>query len=575
MDFEAKTTIWFSRTGIDEQNKVVLKTQEELFNFITDNRHIIGRSEDCSFQRADGYFTMRIDNDQITYYNLLRADTVMYMNDEVPGCFYIVGNIISVEWKNPNCSFVNFKIDWFMTYQTAVDWSKTVAYLEREHVVEDWTADSNPAFANIGPAEDFNVLPDTPIWHTGKFFNPTMVMITSPYNKDGKAVFDGDIRGGMYSSLQVKAVEASEANDVFTTIANLPEASINNIVGVEAFPSEWLQFLAQGTDASSGDIKMPNLKAVHIAAKENPAVPDYRNSKCWSSPYTVIRIMSSDGDSLDFNPQWFGGNTSEYVPMLRVSSCGGMFGGAAFTLKHTNEGIFDWNYWQNFSIMIRQLPKCPWTADQYTDWAAVNMKHLLASGAVNIARGVVGVASNTVYHPPQTLDFGAGGKMDFDGYNDPGWGAANSVLNTISALNNIAATIGQHKATGAAINGGGGGNLFDIGNASWGFKVVYYQAQPYLMNSIDNYFDRFGYRVNRLKNLTLENRPIWTFLKTHECHVTLKTGGGIPYIGQLAINNMFNRGVTMWRKDPLLGSRRIGDFSKPEENKAPPGGFKA
>lgn len=583
MDFEPLTNIYFCRTGIDDNNKVFFKDQEQMKNFMLDSRHLINVTKANSFQRADGFYTIRVDHSEIPYYALLRADTVFYLNEETLSAFYIVGNVLSVDWKNPDCSYVHFKMDHFMTFHTSVDWQKTSAYIEREHVKEDWTSSGNPAFSNIGPTEDFHVMADTPIWHKEETFSPTMVLIQSPYNQDGKAEFAGTIKGGMYSSLQVKAVESSEANDYFKTIANLPEASINNIVSVEAFPSEWLQFLAEGTESNSGQTMVAPYDAVHIAAKSNPAVPKYNNAKCWSSPYTIIRIMSSEGESLDFNPQWFGGDTSSYIPLYKVTSCGGMFGGCAFTLKHQNEGIFDWKYWANFCVMLHTLPKCPWTADQYTDWAKVNMGPLVVHGAVSVARGVTGtigalngIAESAVVD--WAFDGNSGMATGLD-VRTPGMqtgigGMVNAIGGTANTLANIAATIGQAKSTGAAVQGGGGGNLFDIGQGAWGFKTIYYQAQPYLMNSIDQYFDRFGYRVNRLKRIEIESRPIWNFIKTHECHVAMKPNAGVPYVSQLAINAMFNKGVTMWNPKQVLAGRPIGDFSNPEQNKAPNGGYK-
>lgn len=561
MDFEPKTNIIFSKTGVDDNNKYVYDTIVEYINTVINSPNCrIGETRENSFQRGDGFYTIRVDHSELPYFALLRADTVAYLNAETLSAFWIIGNVLAVEWKNPDCSFVRFKIDYFMTFQQFIDWDKTHAYIEREHVKEDWSSSGNPLFANIGPAEDFRVIPDTPIYHWNKGYVPSMTMIQDPYNDNGEAVFDGQYRGGMFSSLQVHLCHVSDANEHLTKIAESNDCSINNVVSVEGFPVEWMEVLEADSEGFL-DLSDVQLNSVHIEGKNNKSVPNYNNAKCWSAPYTIIRLMSSDGEQQDFNPQWFGNDVDSYTLMQRVCGCGGMFAGAAATFRHKNEGIFNWETWENFMVMIKALPKCPWTADGYTDWSSVNMTPTIAKGIIgggqnilNGAAGVVSAISPTTTKP--VPDVGAATMS-----------VANAIGNTAMDTINIVQNIGQERATGATIRGGGGGNLFDIGQKSWGFKVVYYQAQPYLMTSIDNFFSRFGYRVNRLKKLNLKNRPYWTFIKTAECHVLSKPNGGMTFIAEKVINAMFNSGVTLWTMQAFNEGRQIGDFSNPEKNK--------
>lgn len=80
------------------------------------------------------------------------------------------------------------------------------------------------------------------------------------------------------------------------------------------------------------------------------------------------------------------------------------------------------------------------------------------------------------------------------------------------------------------------------------------------MKSVDAFFDRFGYRVSRLKIPERSSRPFWNYVKTSEGHVS----GNIPAMYRTQIENMLNSGVTFWN----VGARAIGDFSNPAENKA-------
>lgn len=546
MNFQPNTDVYFCHTGIDAQNKVWCKTQKELIDTITNGDNYVGMMVNCSFQRADGYYIIRVDHSRIPYYQLLQCDTVLYNNREQDSSFFIVGNIVGVEWKNEECSFVRFVIDPFMTYGNMIDFDNTFAYVQREHVKEDWSGDpeggGNPLFSNIGPAEDFSALADTPIFSDNVHFELNYVLIHSPYGDDGKPVFGGQTAGHMYSSLQTKLVSVAEANRFFTTIADSKDASINNIVGVYAFPPMFLSALESGE--ATYTINDP---AINIAAKQNPNVPIYNNAKCWSAPYCNIRLIGSNGAMVDFTPQWFGNDISEYTCEMKCTMAGKQFGGIAGTFRNKN-GIFDWKCWNDFTVCLTELPRCYWTADGFTDWMSYSQGPIIAKTLNSVIR----TASDIVFSAskPQT--------------------AVPSVINSVTSMvdtaTNIGASISQQKATGATINGGNDtSNLFDVGQNSWGFKIVYYMAQPYIMHSIDDYFDRFGYRINKLKKLELETRPIWNYIQTAECHVIPKTG--IPIIFETQINQMFNNGVTIWNRDKYMSGQKIGDFSKAAQNR--------
>ena len=83
--------------------------------------------------------------------------------------------------------------------------------------------------------------------------------------------------------------------------------------------------------------------------------------------------------------------------------------------------------------------------------------------------------------------------------------------------------------------------------------------RPSEMRSLDNYFDKYGYRVNLLKVPNVDTRPLWNYVKTTEAHV----GGNFPKAYRTAIEGMLNRGVTFWH----TGAVEIGDYSNPAGNK--------
>lgn len=569
MNYQPDTIIRFCRTGIDEQNKIVCHTQQELFDCMTKEGTVMGIMEKSSFQRIDSFaFQVRVDHNDIPYYNLLKCDTIFYINDETAS-FYIVGNILKVDWKNDSCSFVTFKVDAFMTYQTMISWDTTFAYIEREHIKNDWSSDGgNPLYSNFGPSEGFGTQADVPFYIWKKNFTPENVCIQSPYSVRGETVFNGQVRGHLYTSLQSVFAGPNEANSFFEQIAENKDCSINNIVGVFGIPNEWFSTIANGGSAYGGD-KSEEIPAVNVAAKSLPSMIEYNNAKCWAAPFTVIRLMSSDGDSKDFNPQWLGNDQDEYTVRYRAAGAGGMFGGAQCTFMNKN-GAFNWDGWNDFIVALSSLPNCPWTADGFKDWQSVNgnaaVMGRVNAGNQSVISALNELASTLVGMSKAKTPLEKGAAFASGALNEAG-----IISDAINTQMKLAASIQQEKSTGAAVQGGGTFNpILDVATDNWGFKIVYYSTQIYAMKCVDNYFDRFGYLINKLKKLEIENRPIWTYVKTIECHVNSTTG--IPFIYESAINNMFNSGVTFWRLNQYLAGQKIGDFSKAHDNRGIGGG---
>ena len=79
------------------------------------------------------------------------------------------------------------------------------------------------------------------------------------------------------------------------------------------------------------------------------------------------------------------------------------------------------------------------------------------------------------------------------------------------------------------------------------------------MRGVDAFFDRYGYKVMRLKTPNINTRPCWNYVKCSEAHVA----GTFPYVYKQQVENMLNAGCTFWN----VGARDIGDYSNPVENK--------
>lgn len=70
-----------------------------------------------------------------------------------------------------------------------------------------------------------------------------------------------------------------------------------------------------------------------------------------------------------------------------------------------------------------------------------------------------------------------------------------------------------------------------------------YTIRREFAESIDNYFDMYGYATNKLKVPNINNRPNWNYVKTQGLNIT---GENISQEDIQTLKNMFDNGITLW-----------------------------
>ncbi len=73
-----------------------------------------------------------------------------------------------------------------------------------------------------------------------------------------------------------------------------------------------------------------------------------------------------------------------------------------------------------------------------------------------------------------------------------------------------------------------------------------------VLESIDNYFTMFGYKVNKVKTPSRRNRPAYTYLKTKGCHAD----GGAPADAIQRIEQIYDNGIRFW-----VNASDVGNYS--------------
>ena len=99
-----------------------------------------------------------------------------------------------------------------------------------------------------------------------------------------------------------------------------------------------------------------------------------------------------------------------------------------------------------------------------------------------------------------------------------------------------------------SIKTAGNDTLFNLINSNRKIDIIKYQPKPSVMRRLNEYFKRFGYRVNKYSYLAfyLNNRKNYNFVKTNYCNIS---AAKVPLIHIEKIKEIFNRGTTIWHID--------------------------
>lgn len=101
------------------------------------------------------------------------------------------------------------------------------------------------------------------------------------------------------------------------------------------------------------------------------------------------------------------------------------------------------------------------------------------------------------------------------------------------------------------------GNTGDINFSSNtnGFYLYQIRQKPEYLKIVDDYFSRFGYKINNIENPNIIGRQNWNYVEIgqNECIGY----GTVPTIFMEEINNACRKGVTIWHNHENVGNYKL------------------
>lgn len=205
-------------------------------------------------------------------------------------------------------------------------------------------------------------------------------------------------------------------------------------------------------------------------------------------------------------------------------------------------------YNEDESIGLGKYPSFSWSSDGFTNWMTQNAVNL-GVRVVNTAVGGVGqIAGGAMsMKSSETLSGQTGGAMGIIS------GVTSIATNTASMIGDMfRASMGSNTAQGNA----NAGDISFNQNINR-FKVMHMRPKKEYLQIIDDYFTRYGYKVNRIKVPNITGRTYWNYV---EIGASEDIGyGDVPANYMEIINSACRKGVTIWHNHANIGNYSLSN----------------
>ena len=494
-------------------------------------------------------------------YTYIKKDSVIYINepiDNIIGCNYLyyVNKgftektyycfITNMEYENENCTKITFETDCFQTWYFDINYHQS--FIKREHVSDDTIGlHTIPENLDVGDViceetEELMSLDD------GEYEDVTegcYIVVETTFNPaeapslqdlSGVTCINGNISGswvlafsffgGLTSNidLYIQHVMREKSADVIRNMYIAPKELIDSL----RTEDKEIRDLVHGTYRFKKILNSTEsvTRGKVIKAIQNFSGINIKNNKCFCYPYNYMLASNNVGNNIIYKYEDFtiynNPDIANY-PCLFMDYEMALSIGCSIRLiprEYKNKGK-DYNE----TIPLAKFPTCAWSGDAFTNW--------LTQNAVNIGTSITEIVGGTA------LGFASGGVL-----STAGMGVA------LSGATKTAGLIGEFREAKLKPSIEGGSNSGDVNYSSGKntFIISHMRAKNEYLKIIDEYFSKYGYKVNIIKNISFNSRLNWNYIETEDCNIT----GDIPQEDLKIIKQMFNNGVTMWHNPSTI-----------------------
>lgn len=514
---------------LDSEYKNILNYTETQMLTLVNNKKV-AQSTDCSFIRQ-GENSIQIN---VPYGTALKCNYMAFQNPDYSNKWFFAF-IDSVEYISNGTTRINFTIDECSTWYDY--WTAEPCIVIREHVNDD-TIGLNIVDEGLEYGEYVSNGSVSPVQMNELGY---MLQATQHYdtNRNPSPNVATNI-GGVYS------------NGVFFYCANVTDlyyiiyqydragkgAAIQNVYMIPSYFVDNKPNAVTANDNWWHGMTTPASFAYTVAKPTSLDGYTPRNKKLLTQPYSILVVDNNNGSSNTLYFENFSNSSNATFDIYGVPTIGGSI--MCVPTNYKNRTSFDQE-----GLIAGKYPTCGWTNDVYTNWLTQNAVNLstghVAQGVQILGGGIAGALGIATGNP---VVAGAGGT---------GFGGGLKSLQDEYAQ--------KYQYSIMPPSAGGNINAGDVLTCSTKNKFYFIKMSIKAVNArrIDEWFDRFGYKVNRLKLPNQTGRPHWNYVQIgagEDIGVSTNQQISVPANSMDVINSVYRAGTTIWHSHD-----EIGDFT--------------
>ena len=509
---------------LDKTYKNIINyTQTDMISLCNTNK--IAVASTYSFIKH-GENRIRVD---FTYSDCLRANYIAFQNSEYSNKWFFAF-IDSVEYVSDATTIINYTVDVFSTWFRNVTIDK--CFIEREHVNDDTLGlHTIPEGLELGEYvvnySSMDTVNDDVTVVTGSLITPSEVNLSNT-----------PVRCNIYNGIPTPLVYCRWDNlsELSTFLNNLSsKGKLDYLVSMFLAPT-WLcplwdssidTHIINGIDGSTGTSVLSSDLEISRMTTVDGLTP--HNNKLLCYPYCFIALSNSVGQYGIYRQEnWLLQQTSN---KMLVRMYGALTGGCSIRAVPISYNKEIGSYLEE-SVSIGKFPELAWGGDLYTNWQTQNGVNVLGLELTHSESAIIG---NTM-----TALMG----WNRNNFEQMGSGVGGLFTEMKQMYQNTLTPLGVRGSI----------NTADVLNGMHENGLRYYQMSiKYEYASIiDQYFDRFGYKVNTCKSPNLTGRTYWNYIKIGASEVI--GHGNIPADAMSKINEVMRAGTTIWHNHSNIGN---------------------
>lgn len=526
---------------LDKSYKDVIDyTEQQMVTLCQQNA--VASSNNYSFIRSE----KNVIKTSFLYNDALKCNYMAFQNPDYSNKWFFAF-IDDVEYANDGTSKIHYTIDEFSTWYDY--WYTESCFVLREHVNDDTIGlHTVPEGLEIG---DYvvNLTGDveTNLYTTELIcIGVSWLPDNTPFSTPNRVY--GGVFSGMYYILFKFTESASKFVQAYADLGRLENVINIFMIPISIANVDYNDGWSTGNLGNQTGINfrvLPNSAGVITLrnADINLTIPTTlngytpKNNKLYCSPYNILMITNNAGTQAEYKYEDFINNNPIFSLVAVPSpSCSCWLYPENYKKTSFAKAGYNWG------IPVAKYPQGSWNGDQYTNWMTQNGINLFGNRIDPFTSQAIG-GSLQALSSAITKDYAGIGS---------GFGQMFSAVQE------------QYRASMMPNQIGGQVNSGDVTYAYNKMSPSYYKMSIRAENAmiVDDWFTKFGYKINRLKTPNQTGRRYWNYVQIGQAECigySKNTERSVPASSMEVINTIYRNGTTIWHDHANVGNYSLNN----------------